>query len=93
MRDQQGQRYATPKSEQGGAPPDLTDPATVGLLLDQLIGLGVLSDVVRLEDGWAVAVGLDPEGGEISGYGATTLGEAVAWALLATWQELESPSA
>ncbi|MCB9678740.1 MAG: hypothetical protein H6737_26795 [Alphaproteobacteria bacterium] len=70
-----------PTGENG---PNLSDPATGGVLLSILDEEGLLTDVVRDQGGWIVAI-RTPEG--IEGYFADTLGEAAAWALLAGWGE------
>jgi hypothetical protein len=64
---------------------NLADPATAGVLLALLDEEGAITDVVRDEEGWIVAI--LAEGDRIEGYVAETLGEAAAWALLAWWGE------
>ena len=80
MRDQVGARSGP---RQG--PPDLSDPATAGCLLSLLDALGVLTDVVRADDGWIVAVEIP---GGLKGFAADRLGEAASWALMEAWAEL-----
>ena len=65
--------------------PVLSDPATAGCLLSLVDELGVLTDVVRDDEGWIVAVDL-PKG--LKGFAADCLGEAASWALLEAWAEL-----
>jgi len=65
--------------------PVLSDHATAGCLLGLADELGVLTDVVRDQDGWIVAVDL-PQG--LKGFAADHLGEAASWALLEAWAEL-----
>jgi hypothetical protein len=65
--------------------PVLSDHGTAGCLLGLVDELGVLTDVVRDDDGWIVAVDL-PTG--LKGFAADHLGEAAAWALLEAWAEL-----
>jgi len=62
--------------------PNLRDPATAGVLLAILDEYGLLTDVVKFEGQWVVAI--DRGTGPI-GYAADTMGEAAAWALLAVW--------
>lgn len=64
---------------------NLADPATGGVLLALLDEEGALTDVVRTEEGWVVAI--HDGQGELQGYVAESLGEAAAWALLAWWGE------
>ncbi len=66
--------------------PDLSDPATVGVLLAMLDETRTLRDLVRDDCDWIAAIELD---GDLRGYAADTLGEAVAWALLAAWGEID----
>lgn len=63
---------------------NLADPATAGVLLALLDEEGAVTDVVRDESGWIVAI---HAGDDVEGYVAETLGEAAAWALLAWWGE------
>jgi hypothetical protein len=43
-----------------------------------------LSEVIRVEDGWVVAIRV---GDDVAGFQGDSLGEAAAWALLALWGE------
>lgn len=65
--------------------PVLSDLATAGCLLGLVDAQGVLTDVVRQEDGWIVAVELP---GGLKGFAADHLGEAASWALMEAWAEL-----
>jgi len=90
MRDHLGRRIVDPSlvpPAHGPDPlrPDLDDLATGGLLLGELDALGVLTDVVRSEGEWIVAVELPSE---LKGFAGDGLGEAAAWALLEAWAEL-----
>jgi hypothetical protein len=69
-----------------GAPPDLADAATVGILLGWLAEIDLLSDVVREDGSWIVAIELPHEG--LQGWMGDTMGEAAALALLAAWEGL-----
>lgn len=66
--------------------PDLSDAATVGVLLVMLDETSALRDLVRDSDDWIAAVEID---GDLRGYAADTVGEALAWALLAAWGEID----
>lgn len=85
MRDQYGRRIVDPSLVTPDLIPDLDDMATAGRLLEQLDGMGVLTDIVRSEGEWIVAVELPSE---LKGFAADRLGEAAAWALLEAWAEL-----
>jgi len=90
MRDHLGRRIVDPSlvpPVTGDDPtrPDLSDMATAGLLLEAIDQLGVLTDVVRAEGEWIVAVDLPSE---LKGFAADVLGEAAAYALLEAWAEL-----
>lgn len=63
---------------------NLDDPGTGGVLLSLLDEEGALSDVVRVGDGWIVAIRV---GEEIEGFHGESLGVAAAFALLAAWGE------
>jgi len=69
----------------GAGLPVLSDAGTAGCLLSLVDELGVLTDVVRDDEGWIVAVDL-PNG--LKGFAADSLGEAASWALLEAWAEL-----
>lgn len=88
MRDHHGARCvgAGPALSDSGelGVPDLADDATAGILLGQLAADGTLTDVVRQDDEWIVAVDY---GEGVEGYVGATMGEAAAWATLATWGE------
>lgn len=79
-------KYRHPSVEPPGenGVPNLSDPATGGILLSILDDEGLLTDVVRDLGGWVVAI---KQGDGVQGYLADTLGEAAAWALLAAWGE------
>lgn len=64
---------------------NLADPGTAGVLLALLDEEGAVTDVVRAEEGWIVAI--HDGAGDVQGFVAETLGEAAAWALLAWWGE------
>jgi len=85
MRDQHGRRVVDVGLVTGALWPDLTDMATAGRLLEALDALGVLTDVVRSEGEWIVAVELPSE---LKGFAGDYLGEAAAWALLEAWAEV-----
>lgn len=85
MRDRQGRRVVDLDLWDGGVP-DLDDFPTAGALLGLLDETGILTDVVRESDHWIVAVELPGTG--LQGWAADTLGEAAAWALLATYDAL-----
>ena len=61
---------------------DLSDMPTAGALLGVIDGMGRLTDVVRQDGEWIVAIRC---GDELQGYAADNLGEAAAWALLELW--------
>lgn len=84
MRDVRGVRVAELDLWRGTDPPDLSDPATGGILLYMLADTGLLTDVVRDEGEWIVAVELPEEG--VQGWAADHLGEAAAYALLEAWE-------
>ena len=89
MLDQRGGRlvggsWEHPTVEASGAPPNLNDGATAGILLQILDETGLLTDVVKHRGDWVVAI--DRGDGPI-GYAGDSLGEAAAWALLAVWGE------
>lgn len=65
-------------------PINLADPSTGGVLLACLDDEGALSEVIRVEDGWVVAIRV---GDDVAGFQGDSLGEAAAWALLALWGE------
>ncbi|MEQ1500779.1 MAG: hypothetical protein ABMB14_01045 [Myxococcota bacterium] len=83
MRDRRGLRVVELDLWDGESPPDLADLATAGVLLGVLAEHGALTDVVRQDGEWIVAVELGGEG--IQGWVAATLGEAAGYALLAVW--------
>jgi len=92
MRDHHGRRIVDPSlvpPADGPDPhcPDLADMPTAGCLLDQIDGMGALTDVVRADGEWIVAVDLP---GGLKGFAADTLGLAAAYALLEAWAELGS---
>ncbi len=82
MRDKKGVRIVDLDLWDPTSPPDLRDLGTAGLLIGQLDETGFLSDIVKQDGEWIVAVDFD---GELRGFAADTLGEAAAWALLAVW--------
>jgi hypothetical protein len=82
MLDASGHREGARKK---GTLPVLSDFGTAGCLLALIDALGVLTDVVRDDEGWIVAVDL-PNG--LKGFASDHLGEAGAWALLEAWAEL-----
>ena len=82
MRDRRGVRIVDLGLWEAEAPPDLGDPGTAGVLIAQLDETGVLSDIVKQDGEWIVAIDV---GEGLQGYAAETLGEAAAWALLAWW--------
>jgi hypothetical protein len=86
MRDQRGVRIVDLELWDPTVPPDLRDAGTAGVLIGQLDETGFLSDIVKQEGEWIVAVEL---GGELRGFASDTLGEAAAWALLAVWDSEE----
>ena len=87
MRDTQGVRVVDLDLWDGSrAVPDLRDDATAGVLLGILAESGLLTDVVRQDNEWIVAVEL-PETG-LQGWAADTLGEAAAYALVEVWAAL-----
>jgi hypothetical protein len=86
MRDQRGIRVVDLDLWEEGGPPDLDDPATVGVLLGWLAEIDLLSDVVRQNGAWIVAVELPEEG--LQGWMGDSMGEAAALALLAAWEGL-----
>lgn len=86
MRDQRGIRVVDLDLWDGAAPPDLEDPATVGVLLGWLAEIDLLSDVVRQDGAWIVAIELPDEG--LQGWMGDSMGEAAALALLAAWEGL-----
>ena len=85
MLDRQGRRIVDLDLHDGTSPPDLTDWATAGCVLGMLADSGMLSDVV-LEDGECIVAVHDGDEG-LQGYASDSVGEAAAWALLATWGE------
>jgi hypothetical protein len=82
MRDTRGRRIVDLELWKPKTPPDLSDAGTAGVLIGQLDETGLLSDIVKQEGEWIVAVELE---GDLRGFAADTLGEAAAWALLAVW--------
>lgn len=82
MRDKRGVRIVDLDLWDPKAPPDLRDAATAGILIGQLDETGLLSDIVKQDGEWIVAVELE---GDLRGFAADKLGEAAAWALLAVW--------
>lgn len=80
MRDARGRRIVDVELYDGESLPDLTDYPTAGALLGLLAEAGKLTDVVRQDGIWIVAVEV---GEDVQGYAADLLGEAAAWALLA----------
>ncbi|MEZ4240842.1 MAG: hypothetical protein R3F59_32735 [Myxococcota bacterium] len=85
MKDQRGIRVVDVDLWDPDGPPDLGDAATVGILLGWLAEIDLLSDVVRQDGAWIVAVEL-PDG--LQGWMGETMGEAAAAALLAAWDGL-----
>lgn len=83
MRDRRGVRIVDLELWDGTDPPDLTDDATAGVMLGVLAEMGMLSDVVRQDGSWIVAVDLPDEG--LQGWMGDTLGEAAGYAMLAAW--------
>jgi hypothetical protein len=71
--------------------PDLRDWATAGLLLQLLDETGRLTDVVRQDGEFVVAVDLPEDG--VTGWAAESLGEAAAHALLGLWEVLDFDAA
>jgi hypothetical protein len=88
MRDHLGRRIVDLALVTPDLRPDLSDAATGGCLLAALDDLGVLTDVVRSEGEWIVAVELPSD---LKGFAADHLAEAAAWALLEAWAELGPP--
>jgi hypothetical protein len=86
MRDRRGVRIVDLELWDGTEPPDLTDPATAGVMLGLLADMGLLSDVVRQDGAWIVAVDLPEDG--LQGWIGDTMGEAAGWAMLAAWDAL-----
>ena len=86
MRDARGIRVVDLDLWDPKSPPDLRDLGTAGVLIGQLDETGFLSDIVKQDGEWIVAVELD---GDLRGFAANTLGEAAAWALLAVWDASE----
>lgn len=85
MCDQHGRRVVDASLVTPDLIPDLADMATAGRLLEQIDAMGVLTDIVRSEGEWIVAVELPSE---LKGFASDHLGEAAAWALLEAWAEL-----
>jgi hypothetical protein len=83
MRDRRGVRIVDLELWDGAEPPDLADDATAGVLLGMLAEMGLLSDVVRQDGSWIVAVDLPEDG--LQGWMGDTLGEAAGYAMLAAW--------
>ncbi len=83
MRDRVGRRVMGSGEHPVDAAPDLVDPATAGCLLGYLSEACLLTDVVRIGDEWVVAIRTAAMA--IQGYAGETIGEAAAWALLASW--------
>lgn len=77
-------KHCTTETPDGKGVLNLADPATAGVLLAVLDSEGLLTDVVREEAGWIVAIRTEDG---LEGYIADSLGEAAAWALLAGWGE------
>jgi hypothetical protein len=86
MRDVRGIRIVDLELWDPSGPPDLRDSGTAGILIGQLDETGLLSDIVKQDGEWIVAVEL---GGDLRGFASDTLGEAAAWALLAVWDAQE----
>lgn len=86
MRDRRGVRIVDLALWEPHVAPDLSDPGTAGVLLGQLDAAGQLSDIVKQDGEWIVAISI---GEALQGYAADTLGEAAAWALLALWDTLD----
>ncbi len=91
MRDAGGVRVVELELLDPSTAPDLTDAATAGVLLALLDETGRLTDVVRQDEEWIVAVNLPEDG--VQGWAAESLGEAAAYALLGLWDALEHPAA
>jgi hypothetical protein len=89
MRDRRGVRIVDLDLWDGTSPPDLSDDATGGVLLGVLAEMGLLSDVVRQDGAWIVAVDLPRDG--LQGWMGDSLGEAAGYALLAAW-DVVTPS-
>ncbi len=89
MRDARGRRLVDLDLHDGGSEPDLADYATAGAVLGLLADAGCVTDIVREQGEWIVAVNLS---GRLQGYIAGTLGEAAAWALLAYWDDQDRPT-
>jgi len=89
MRDVRGRRLVDLDLHDGSSEPDLTDYATAGAILGLLADTDSITDVVRDNGEWIVAVDLS---GRLQGYIAPTLGEAAAWALLAFWDDADNPT-
>ena len=79
-----GWRHCSTEDPDEAGVPNLADPGTAGALLAVLDSEGLLTDVVREESGWIVAIRTEDG---LAGYIADSLGEAAAWALLAGWGE------
>lgn len=86
MRDRRGVRVVDLELLEGMTEPDLGDWATAGVLLQLLDETGRLTDVVRQDGEFVVAVDLPEDG--LQGWAADTLGEAAATALLELWTAL-----
>mgnify|MGYP007046961981 CR=1 FL=1 len=89
MKDLRGRRLVDLDLHDGSSEPDLADYATAGAIIGLLEATGSVTDIVREGGEWIVAVDLS---GHLQGYIAPTLGEAAAWALLAYWDDFDSPS-
>ncbi len=85
MSDRRGRRVVDLDLWDGGVV-DLSDAATAGALLALLEDTSTLSDVVRQDDDWIVAVDLPGTG--LQGWAADSLGLAACYALLATYEAL-----
>lgn len=87
MRDRRGVRVVDLELLDGMTAPDLRDWATAGILLQLLDESGRLTDVVKQDGEFVVAVDLPEDG--VTGWAGETLGEAAAHALLGLWEVLD----